>query len=122
MDRMLREYSVQANVGRPQVAYRETIRKKAVAEGKYIKQTGGKGQYGHCKIELHPLPSSSHEDMKEMSTDDLDALAKEVWRRFGRQVEVRQGTSLSVHRQDRGRLDSRGIYRADRSRHSRSAG
>ncbi len=78
VDRMLREYNVQANVGRPQVAYRETIRKKAIAEGKYIKQTGGKGQYGHCKIELHPIPSSSHESMKEMSTDDLDALAKEV--------------------------------------------
>jgi elongation factor G len=78
VDRMLREYNVQANVGRPQVAYRETIRKNAVAEGKYIKQTGGKGQYGHCKIELHPIPSSSHENMKEMSTDDLDLLAKEV--------------------------------------------
>jgi len=65
-------------VGRPQVAYRETIRKKAIGEGKYIKQTGGKGQYGHCKIELHPIPSSSHENMKEMSTDDLDVLAKEV--------------------------------------------
>jgi elongation factor G len=78
VDRMLREYSVQANVGRPQVAYRETIRKKAFGEGRYIKQTGGKGQYGHCKIELHPLPSSSHEDMKEMSVDDLDVLAKQV--------------------------------------------
>ncbi len=78
VDRMLREYNVQANVGRPQVAYRETIRKNAVAEGKYIKQTGGKGQYGHCKIELHPIPSSSHESMKEMSTDDLDLLAKQV--------------------------------------------
>jgi elongation factor G len=78
VDRMLREYNVQANVGRPQVAYRETIRKNAIAEGKYIKQTGGKGQYGHCKIELHPIPSSSHENMKEMSTDDLDLLAKQV--------------------------------------------
>ena len=78
VDRMLREYGVQANVGRPQVAYRETIRKKALGEGKYIKQTGGKGQYGHCKIELHPLPSSAHEDMKDMSVDDIDALAKEV--------------------------------------------
>jgi elongation factor G len=78
VDRMLREYNVQANVGRPQVAYRETIRKNAVAEGKYIKQTGGKGQYGHCKIELHPIPSSNHESMKEMSTDDLDLLAKQV--------------------------------------------
>src|ERR1700719_2224529 len=71
VDRMLREYNVQANVGRPQVAYRETIRKKALAEGRYIKQTGGKGQYGHCKIELHPLPSSSHENMKELSSDDI---------------------------------------------------
>jgi elongation factor G len=78
VDRMLREYNVQANVGRPQVAYRETIRKNAIGEGKYIKQTGGKGQYGHAKIELHPIPSSSHESMKEMSTDDLDVLAKEV--------------------------------------------
>jgi elongation factor G len=78
VDRMLREYNVQANVGRPQVAYRETIRKNAIGEGKYIKQTGGKGQYGHAKIELHPIPSSSHENMKEMSTDDLDLLAKEV--------------------------------------------
>src|SRR5438270_1075727 len=78
VDRMKREFNVEANVGRPQVAYRETIRKKATAEGKYIKQTGGRGQYGHCKIELHPIPSSSHESMKEMSTDDLDALAKEV--------------------------------------------
>jgi elongation factor G len=78
VDRMLREYNVQANVGRPQVAYRETIRRKAEAEGKYIKQTGGKGQYGHAVIELHPLPSSQHENMAEMSTDDLDALAKQV--------------------------------------------
>src|SRR5579863_7032440 len=78
VDRMLREYNVQANVGRPQVAYRETIRKIAEAEGKYIKQTGGKGQYGHAVIELHPLPSSSHENMKEMSVDELDELAKQV--------------------------------------------
>jgi len=78
VDRMLREYNVQANVGRPQVAYRETIRKKALAEGRYIKQTGGKGQYGHCKIELHPMPSSSHENMKELSTDDIDELAKSI--------------------------------------------
>src|SRR5208283_675044 len=78
VDRMLREYNVQANVGRPQVAYRETIRKKALAEGRYIKQTGGKGQYGHCKIELHPLPSAGHENLKELSTDDIDELAKSV--------------------------------------------
>src|SRR2546421_3848790 len=78
VDRMLREYNVQANVGRPQVAYRETIRKKAEGVGKYIKQTGGRGQYRHCASILLPLPSATPEDMHEMSTDELDALAKEV--------------------------------------------
>jgi elongation factor G len=78
VDRMMREFNVQASVGRPQVAYRETIRRKSGAEGKYIRQTGGRGQYGHCKIEVHPLPNSGHEDMHEMSTDELDALAKQV--------------------------------------------
>jgi len=78
VDRMMREFGVQASVGRPQVAYRETIRKRAEAEGKYIRQTGGRGQYGHCKIEVCPLPSSSHENMHEMSTDELDAVSKEV--------------------------------------------
>jgi len=56
VDRMMREYKVEANVGKPQVAYRETIRKHAQAEGKYIRQTGGKGQYGHAKIYLDPQP------------------------------------------------------------------
>jgi elongation factor G len=55
VDRMKREFNVQANVGKPQVAYRETIRKKVEAEGKYIKQTGGRGQYGHVWLELEPL-------------------------------------------------------------------
>ena len=54
VDRMLREYKVEANVGKPQVAYRETIRKASKAEGKYIRQSGGKGQYGHVVIELAP--------------------------------------------------------------------
>jgi len=54
VDRMMREYKVEANVGKPQVAYRETIRKKAEAEGKYIRQTGGSGNYGHCKIYVEP--------------------------------------------------------------------
>ena len=54
VDRMMREYKVEANVGKPQVAYRETIRKKTEAEGKYIRQTGGKGQYGHVRIRLEP--------------------------------------------------------------------
>jgi elongation factor G len=56
VDRMMREYKVEANVGKPQVAYRETIRKHSEAEGKYIRQTGGRGQYGHAKIKLDPQP------------------------------------------------------------------
>jgi elongation factor G len=55
-DRLLREFKVEANVGRPQVAYRETIRKPARAEGRYIRQTGGRGQYGHVWLEVEPLP------------------------------------------------------------------
>ncbi|MFA5871473.1 MAG: elongation factor G [Parcubacteria group bacterium] len=55
VDRMKREFKVEANVGRPQVAYRETIKKTAEAEGKYIRQSGGRGQYGHCWIRVEPL-------------------------------------------------------------------
>jgi elongation factor G len=54
VDRMMREFNVGANVGKPQVAYKETIRKKADAEGKYIRQTGGRGQYGHVRITVQP--------------------------------------------------------------------
>jgi elongation factor G len=59
VDRMMREYKVEANVGKPQVAYRETIRRHAEAEGKYIRQTGGRGQYGHAKIYLDPQPAGT---------------------------------------------------------------
>ncbi|MEK7647886.1 MAG: elongation factor G [Patescibacteria group bacterium] len=55
IDRMKREFGVEANVGAPQVAYKETIRKSAEAEGKYIKQSGGRGQYGHCWLRIEPL-------------------------------------------------------------------
>lgn len=56
VDRMKREFKVEANVGRPQVAYRETIKKVSHGEGKYIRQTGGRGQYGHCFLRVEPLP------------------------------------------------------------------
>src|SRR5687768_11891121 len=59
VDRLVREFGVGANVGRPQVAYKETIRKPAKGEGRYIKQTGGKGQYGHVSLEIQPLPAGS---------------------------------------------------------------
>ncbi len=62
VDRLLREFKVEANVGKPQVAYRETFRKSVECEGKYVRQSGGKGQYGHCKLRLEPLePGSGYE-------------------------------------------------------------
>jgi len=59
VDRLKREFKVNANVGKPQVSYRETIRKPVKVEGKYIRQTGGRGQYGHVWLELEPLPRGS---------------------------------------------------------------
>ncbi len=62
VDRLLREFKVEANIGNPQVSYRETIRKAVRAEGKFVRQSGGKGQYGHCIIEMEPLaPGSGYE-------------------------------------------------------------
>jgi len=61
VDRLTREFKVQANVGKPQVSYRETITKSASAEGKYIKQSGGRGQYGHVVLSVEPNPSKGFE-------------------------------------------------------------
>ncbi len=59
VDRMRREFGVEANIGKPQVAYRETIRKAVEVEGKHVKQSGGRGQYGHVWLRLEPLPADS---------------------------------------------------------------
>ena len=59
VDRLLREFKVEANVGRPQVAYRETVKAKVTQEGKYIRQSGGRGQYGHAVIDIEPLPPAT---------------------------------------------------------------
>ena len=59
VDRMRREFNVEANIGKPQVAYRETIRKTVEIEGKHVKQSGGRGQYGHVWLRLEPLPADS---------------------------------------------------------------
>src|SRR5947209_1510651 len=68
VDRMMREYKVDANVGKPQVAYRETIRKKSEAEGKYIHQTGRKGEYGHAEIILEPNePGKGYEFINDIT-------------------------------------------------------
>jgi len=61
VDRMKREFNVEANIGQPQVAYRETITQEAECEGKYIKQSGGRGQYGHVKIKFEPNPGKGYE-------------------------------------------------------------
>lgn len=63
VDRMLREFKVDARVGRPRVSYRETITRKAEGEGRFIRQTGGSGQYGHAVIEIEPLDEDAKEDL-----------------------------------------------------------
>jgi elongation factor G len=77
VDRMVREFSVGANVGRPEVAYRETILSAAEAEGKYIRQTGGRGQYGHVDLRLDPLPRPDPHQIAEItrkkSTNKFDS-------------------------------------------------
>ena len=67
VDRMVREFGVAANIGKPQVAYRETIRQRSEAEGKFVRQTGGRGQYGHVKIVLEPAePGGGFEFVNEI--------------------------------------------------------
>ena len=65
VDRLLREFRVEANVGKPQVAYRETFRKGADVEGKYVRQSGGRGQYGHCKVTFEPMDANDNENTFE---------------------------------------------------------
>jgi elongation factor G len=80
VDRMVREFNVTANVGRPQVAYRETILAAAEGEGKYVRQTGGRGQYGHVVLRVDPLPNPDLNAIAELtrkkSTNKFDAELK----------------------------------------------
>ena len=80
VDRMVREFNVAANVGRPQVAYRETILAAAEGEGKYVRQTGGRGQYGHVVLRVDPLPNPDLNAIAELtrkkSTNKFDAELK----------------------------------------------
>ena len=62
VERLLREFKVEANVGNPQVAYRESFKKAVDVEGKYVKQSGGKGQYGHCKVKFEPIDANDSEN------------------------------------------------------------
>ena len=68
VDRLLREFNVQANVGRPQVAYKETIRGAARGDGRYVRQTGGRGQYGHAVVEIEPLERGTGVEFEDMIT------------------------------------------------------
>ena len=71
VERMLREFKVKANVGRPQVAYRETITKAVKTEGKFIKQSGGKGQYGHVVLEIAPVPGEGFKFVNKIRGGDV---------------------------------------------------
>jgi elongation factor G len=66
VDRMKREFSVEANIGKPQVAYRETIRSQVEAEGKFVRQTGGRGQYGHVWLRIEPIEGEEYEFVDEI--------------------------------------------------------
>ncbi|MEP6469831.1 MAG: elongation factor G [Chloroflexota bacterium] len=78
VDRMLREFKVQANVGRPQVSYREAIRKAAKGEGRFVRQTGGKGQYGHAVLTIEPLERGSGVEFESKIVGG--AVPREFWR------------------------------------------
>ena len=77
VDRLLREFNVEANVGAPQVAYKEAITKPVDVESKYIKQSGGKGQYGHCKVKFEPMDANGEEVYKFENTVVGGAIPKE---------------------------------------------
>ena len=68
VDRLLREFKVEANVGAPQVAYKETFTKAVDVDSKYAKQSGGRGQYGHCKVKFEPMDPNGEEQFKFEST------------------------------------------------------
>ncbi len=87
VDRLLREFKVEANVGAPQVAYKETITKPADVESKYIKQTGGRGQYGHCKVRFEPIDANAETTYIFESEVVGGAIPKEYIPKVGEGIE-----------------------------------
>ena len=87
VDRLLREYKVEANVGAPQVSYKETFTKPVDQEYKYAKQSGGRGQYGHCKVKFEPMDANSEESFKFESTVVGGAIPKEYIPAVGEGIE-----------------------------------
>ena len=87
VDRLLREFKVEANVGAPQVAYKETFTKAVDVEYKYAKQSGGRGQYGHCKVKFEPMDANAEEVFKFESTVVGGAIPKEYIPAVGEGIE-----------------------------------
>ena len=87
VDRLLREFKVEANVGAPQVAYKETITKPVDVDSKYAKQSGGRGQYGHCKVKFEPMDANGEETYKFESTVVGGAIPKEYIPAVGEGIE-----------------------------------
>ena len=87
VDRLLREFKVEANVGAPQVAYKETITKAVEVDSKYAKQSGGRGQYGHCKVKFEPMDANAEETFKFESTVVGGAIPKEYIPAVGEGIE-----------------------------------
>ena len=87
VDRLLREFKVEANVGAPQVAYKETITKPVDVDSKYAKQSGGRGQYGHCKVKFEPMDPNGEETFKFESTVVGGAIPKEYIPAVGEGIE-----------------------------------
>ena len=87
VDRLLREFKVEANVGAPQVAYREAITKAVDVDSKYAKQSGGRGQYGHCKVHFEPMDANGEELFKFESTVVGGSIPKEYIPAVGEGIE-----------------------------------
>ena len=87
VDRLLREFKVEANVGAPQVAYKEAITKEVEVDSKYAKQSGGRGQYGHCKVKFSPMDANGEELYKFESTVVGGAIPKEYIPAVGEGIE-----------------------------------
>ena len=87
VDRLLREFKVEANVGAPQVAYKETITKEVDVDSKYAKQSGGRGQYGHCKVKFAPMDANGEETYQFESTVVGGAIPKEYIPAVGEGIE-----------------------------------
>ncbi len=87
VDRLLREFHVEANVGAPQVAYKETFTKAVDVDSKYAKQSGGRGQYGHCKVHFEPMDANAEETFKFESTVVGGAIPKEYIPAVGEGIE-----------------------------------